>query len=92
MTDIATKIVEAIFDQATLDGGLLKDKAIARVREVVGSEPSRLYTVSDMIDVSPAPHSDAYELYMECKAQSEVCVDWSCVNQHDLENSNPSEG
>jgi len=43
MTELATKIVDAIFDQWTADNGLVKSKAIERVAEVIAaSYPARL--------------------------------------------------
>ena len=45
MSDLATRIVDAIFDQWTADCGLTKAKAIERVQEVVSG-----YTVNKLPD------------------------------------------
>lgn len=37
MSDIAAKIVDAIFDQWSVDGGLTKSKAVERVAEVLAA-------------------------------------------------------
>ena len=38
MTDLATRIVTALFDMGSESGGLIKDRAIARVREVLAAD------------------------------------------------------
>ena len=38
MTALAEKIVSALFDLATVDGGLVKSRAVARVNEVLMSQ------------------------------------------------------
>ena len=48
MTDLADTIVTALFDMSEQHGGLIKDRAIERVREIIGKaalEEERLYAM-----------------------------------------------
>ena len=67
-TSLAQQIVDALFDQASADGGLLKDRAVKRVAEVLSSR--KVHVDSPYVNYMSIAESDDYDARQDVRARA----------------------